>query len=136
MALYARFAKDPLRNAWERIGQSTPLECSGRRTFLKRGRSQPVDATPSDLDHFLEVVLLKSASGTLRQDELTRISYLVGIYKALHILLPDDLADRWVTQPNDNLLFRGQAPVDYMVRAGIPGLQQVRSLIDAELGGH
>ena len=79
---------------------------------------------------------LKSAAGTLRQDELTRISYLVGIYKALHILLPDDLADRWVTAPNDNPLFRGQPPVDYMVRAGIPGLAEVRSLVDAERGGH
>lgn len=78
---------------------------------------------------------LKSAAGTLRQDELTRISYIVGIYKALHILLPDDLADRWVTQPNDNPLFRSQTPVEYMVRAGIPGLQQVRSLVDAARGG-
>src|ERR1700723_391509 len=50
--------------------------------------------------------------------------------------LPDDLADHWVTQPNDNPLFRGQTPVDFMVRAGIPGLQQVRSLVDAERGGH
>src|SRR5271156_6132405 len=82
------------------------------------------------------VYKLKKAAGTLRQDELTRISYVVGIYKALHILLPDDLADRWVTQPNDNPLFRGQMPVDYMVRAGIPGLQQVRSLLDAERAGH
>jgi uncharacterized protein (DUF2384 family) len=82
------------------------------------------------------VYKLKSAAGTLRQDELTRISYIVGIYKALHILLPDELADRWITQPNDNLLFRGQTPVDYMMRAGIPGLQQVRSLVDAERGGH
>lgn len=82
------------------------------------------------------VYKLRTAAGTLRQDELTRISYIVGIYKALHILLPDDLADRWITQPNDNLLFRGQAPVDYMVREGIPGLQQIRSLLDAERGGH
>jgi uncharacterized protein (DUF2384 family) len=82
------------------------------------------------------VYKLKSAAGTLRQDELTRISYIVGIYKALHILLPDDLADRWITQPNDSLPFRGQAPLDYVVRAGIPGLQQVRSLLDAEGGGH
>jgi hypothetical protein len=36
MALYARFAKDPLRDAWGRIGQSTRLECNGWRTFLKR----------------------------------------------------------------------------------------------------
>ena len=81
------------------------------------------------------VYKLKTAAGTLRQDELTRISYIVGIYKALHILLPEELADRWVTQPNDNFLFRGQTPLDYMVRAGIPGLQQVRSLVDAARGG-
>jgi hypothetical protein len=82
------------------------------------------------------VYKLKSAAGTLRQDELMRISYIVGIYKALRILLPDELADRWVTQPNDNFLFHGQTPLDFMVRAGIPGLQQVRSLLDAERGGH
>jgi uncharacterized protein (DUF2384 family) len=82
------------------------------------------------------VYKLRTAAGTLRQDELTRISYVVGIYKALHILLPDDLADEWATRPNDNPLFHGQPPMDYLVRAGIPGLQQVRSLLDAERGGH
>jgi uncharacterized protein (DUF2384 family) len=82
------------------------------------------------------VYKLKTAAGTLRQDELTRISYVVGIYKALHILLPDELADKWVNQPNDNFLFSGQTPLDYIVRAGIPGLQQVRSLVDAARGGH
>src|SRR3954451_23128312 len=51
---------------------------------------------------------LKTAAGTLRQDELTRISYLVGIYKALHILLPDNLADLWIGRENDNMLFGGQ----------------------------
>lgn len=81
------------------------------------------------------VYKLKTAAGTLRQDELTRISYIVGIYKALHILLPDELADQWVMQPNDNFLFSGQSPLDYLVRAGIPGLQQVRSLVDAARGG-
>ncbi len=78
---------------------------------------------------------LKTAAGTLRVDELTRISYLVGIYKALHILLPDELADQWMTRPNDNLLFGGQPPLDYAIRAGIPGLQQIRSLLDAARGG-
>ena len=79
---------------------------------------------------------LKSAAGTLSQDQLTRISYIVGIYKALHILLPDELADQWVTKPNDNVLFGGKTPLEYMVRAGIPGLQQVRTLLDAARGGH
>lgn len=78
---------------------------------------------------------LKIAAGTRKQDELTRISYIVGIYKALHILLPDQLADRWMTQPNDNRLFGSQTPLEYVIRAGIPGLQQVRRLLDASRGG-
>ena len=78
---------------------------------------------------------LRTAAGTLRQDELTRISYIVGIYKALHILLPEEWADRWMTQPNDNILFGGQTPIDFVIRHGIPGLQQVRSLLDAARGG-
>jgi uncharacterized protein (DUF2384 family) len=78
---------------------------------------------------------LKTAAGTLTQDQLTRISYLVGVYKALHILLPVEHADRWMTQRNDNPLFGGRPPLDYAVRNGIPGLQQVRSLLDAARGG-
>jgi uncharacterized protein (DUF2384 family) len=78
---------------------------------------------------------MKTAAGTLKQDELTRISYLVGIYKALHILLPPDHADRWMSRPNDNFLFGGQPPVEYAVRNGIPGLLQIRSLLDLARGG-
>ena len=72
---------------------------------------------------------MKTAAGTLKQDELTRI------YKALHILLPPEHADRWLSQPNDNFLFGGQPPVEYAIRNGIPGLQQIRSLLDAARGG-
>ena len=78
---------------------------------------------------------MKTTAGALRQDELTRISYLVGIYKALHILLPPEHADRWMTRPNDNPLFGGQTPVEYAVRSGIPGLQHIRSLLDAARSG-
>src|SRR5277367_4410008 len=81
------------------------------------------------------VYKLKTAAGTLSQDELTRISFIVGIFKALHILLPNEPADQWMTRPNDNFLFGGQTPLDFVVRAGIPGLQQVRSLLDAARGG-
>jgi uncharacterized protein (DUF2384 family) len=81
------------------------------------------------------VYKLKTAAGTLSQDQLTRVSYIVGVYKALHILLPDEPADQWMTRPNDNFLFGGQTPLDFVVRAGIPGLQQLRSLLDAARGG-
>src|ERR1700721_3113641 len=56
------------------------------------------------------VYKFRTAAGTLRQDELTRISYIVGIYKALHILLPATMADEWVVRPNDNFLFGGHPP--------------------------
>jgi hypothetical protein len=58
----------------------------------------------------------KTAAGTLSQDQLTRISYIVGIYKALHILLPDDVADHWKTRPNDHFLFQVHPPVDIVLR--------------------
>jgi uncharacterized protein (DUF2384 family) len=81
------------------------------------------------------VYKLKTSAGTLSQDQLTRISYITGIYKALHILLPEELADQWMTRPNDNYLFGGQTPLDYVMRAGIPGLRQVRCLVDSVRGG-
>jgi uncharacterized protein (DUF2384 family) len=81
------------------------------------------------------VYKLKTAAGTLSQDKLTRISYIIGIYKALHILLPAQHADRWMTQPNDYFLFAGQTPLDFVLRMGIPGLQQVRGYLDAARGG-
>lgn len=81
------------------------------------------------------VYKLKTAAGTLSQDKLTRISYIIGIYKALHILLPAHHADRWMTQPNDYFLFASQTPLDFVLRMGIPGLQQVRGYLDAARGG-
>lgn len=78
---------------------------------------------------------LKTAGGTLTQDELTRISYTVGIYNALHLILPTHLADLWVTRPNNDPLFGGRAPLEFIVKEGIPGLQQVRSLLDSAGSG-
>jgi hypothetical protein len=74
--------------------------------------------------------------GTLSYDTLTRISLLLGIYKALHILYPDEaLADRWVKLPNSNPLFGGKPALSLMVDGGIDGLTQTRRLLDARRGG-
>jgi hypothetical protein len=81
------------------------------------------------------VYKLRSTPKTLGMDQLTRISYVVGIFNALHILLPDALADAWMTGPNDNQLFRGQSPLDFVIRTGIPGLHDVRSMLEALGGG-
>ena len=74
--------------------------------------------------------------GTLSYDTLTRISLLLGIYKALHILYPDDaLADRWVKLPNSNSMFGGEPALSLMVEGGIDGLTQTRRLLDGRRGG-
>jgi hypothetical protein len=72
---------------------------------------------------------------TLDADTLLRISYLVGIFKALHILHSEALADEWVRLPNTNRLFGGEAPLATMVRGGVPAMQLVRRLLDARRGG-
>ena len=71
----------------------------------------------------------------LNQDELTRISLLVGIFKALNILYSRELADTWISLQNSNPMFKGEAPLSYMIRGGVPALVRVRQLLDARRGG-
>lgn len=74
-------------------------------------------------------------AGTLSYDMLMRISLILGIYKALHILYPDpQLANRWVKLPNGNALFGGKPALILMTDGGIDGLFQVRRLLDARRG--
>ena len=72
---------------------------------------------------------------SLGQDQLTRISALVGIYKALHLLFADDMADRWPRLDNRGPLFGGMSPIDSMIRGGIPQMLDVRRYVDAVRGG-
>lgn len=77
----------------------------------------------------------KNPQRVLEVDRITRISYLIGIYKALHILYGDKLADEWVGLPNKNAIFAGQAPLAYMQAGGLLAMQTVRKLLDARRGG-
>ena len=72
---------------------------------------------------------------TLDIDRLTRISYLIGIYKALNILHGKSLADEWVRLPNTNPIFAGDTPLAYMIRGGLPAMHAVRRLLDARRAG-
>jgi hypothetical protein len=71
----------------------------------------------------------------LEVDRLTRVSYLVGIFKALRLLHGAPLADEWVHLPNQNPIFGGEAPLTYMMRGGLPAMQTVRRLLDARRAG-
>jgi hypothetical protein len=79
--------------------------------------------------------LKKHRDRVLDADRLTRISYLVGIFKALNILYSEALADAWVQLPNSNRIFAGRTPLDYMIKGGLPAMQTVRRLLDGRRGG-
>jgi uncharacterized protein (DUF2384 family) len=78
--------------------------------------------------------LKKHHKGALTQDELTRVSLLIGIFKSLNILFSRKLANQWVSRPNSNPLFNHAAPLA-LIRSGIPGMMSVRRLLDSRRGG-
>ena len=96
-------------------------------------------AKPAGLDDTQQSTLYKWKSqpqrANLSHDTLDRISYLTGISKALHILLPDDAAaDSWIHRANDAPLFAGRAPLERMLSGTMYDLHVVRAYLDAERG--
>ena len=77
----------------------------------------------------------KQQSGALSRDVLERISYILGIYKALEILLPDATrADRWINEPNSAPLFGGRSALDRMLGGNVSDLFVVRQYLDSQRG--
>ena len=72
---------------------------------------------------------------SLSQDQLTRVSAIVGLFKGLHLLFADDMADRWTRLRNKGPLFENRTPIDAMIEGGIPMMLDVRRHVDALRGG-
>jgi len=78
----------------------------------------------------------KDQDGNLSLDTLERISYLLGIFKALHILLPkEDAADAWIKKPNTAPICGGKSALDRMLSGHVSDLYVVRQYLDAQRGG-
>ncbi len=74
--------------------------------------------------------------GQVSRDVLERVSYVLGIYKALQVLLPQPAAaDAWVKQPNTAAPFHGARALDRMLSGNVSDLFVVRQYLDAERGG-
>ena len=94
--------------------ERTLLGSPGRSTFFRWKR---------DLD------------GALPRDSLERISYLLGIWKALQVLFPDPAqADAWVKRANDAPLFGGRSALERMLGGQVADLFVVRQYLDAQRG--
>jgi len=74
-------------------------------------------------------------AGDLTQDQLLRLSALVGIYKSLGLYFSEGLAARWVGLPNTGPLFDGRRPAEAMIAGGLPHILAVRGYLDALRGG-
>ncbi len=72
---------------------------------------------------------------TANKDTLERISYILGIYKDLHILFHDaQSANSWVKKPNNAEPFEGIAAIDRMSIGGnVADLFVVRRYLDEQI---
>ncbi|HEX7937044.1 MAG TPA: MbcA/ParS/Xre antitoxin family protein [Paraburkholderia sp.] len=118
------------------------MSAAGLRAFFKIARDWDLSADE-------QIVLLgspgrstyfkwKSAPETARlaRDTLERLSLVLGIYKALQILLPQpSAADTWVKRPNSAPPFGGRRALDRMLAGNISDLVAVRQYLDAMRGG-
>lgn len=77
----------------------------------------------------------KDRGARLSMDALERISCVLGIFKALNVLLPDKVAaDKWIKKPNDAPLFGGKSALDRMLSGRVSDLFLVRRYLDAQCG--
>lgn len=118
------------------------MSAAGLRAFFKI-------AEDWDLNADEQIVLLGSPgrstffnwkkepqTARLSRDTLERLSLLLGIYKALQILLPQpSAADTWIKRPNDAAPFGGRRALDRMLAGNISDLVAVRQYLDAMRGG-
>ncbi len=77
----------------------------------------------------------KDGEVALPRDTLERISYILGIYKSLQVLLPTKAAHEWIKKSNDAKIFGGRSALDHMLSGNVADLYVVRQYLDAQRGG-
>lgn len=119
----SRRASGAALRTFERIADRWGLSAGERQRVLGLARST----------YFK--VMRRPSSARLSRDTLERISYILGIYGALQVLLPRrEAADAWIRNPNDNALFKGHAPIETMLGGKVSDLFVVRRYVDGERG--
>ncbi len=130
IAAQHQFSHDPKRissaalQAFFNLSSHWKLSGSEERTLL----GSPPEST------FYKWKAEKTA-GRMSRDVLERISYLLGIYKDLNILLSSPrAADEWIRKANAAPIFNGQSALNRMLAGSIVDLADVRRYLDSERG--
>lgn len=71
----------------------------------------------------------------LEDEHLVRASYILGIYKALSILLPNDQPPYWLNRPTQAGFFEGRRPIDHLRDGRLDALREMRDYLDAQTQG-
>ena len=72
--------------------------------------------------------------GRVSHDVIRRISWVLGIWKALQIVFPQpERADAWIHRPNE--LLGGQSAIERMLGGDVSDLAEVRAVLDYARGG-
>jgi hypothetical protein len=115
----------------------TPAALAGMRQLAEKWKltgdqaAQLLGVSPSTWDR----IRAGQWGGPLSQDQLTRVSALIGTFKGLNLLFADGMADRWPNLPNQGPLFVNLTPLQRMQEGGIPVMIEVRRYVDALRGG-
>jgi hypothetical protein len=132
--------KPPAEAAETPAAKAARLGPAGMRTFFNLARTWSL----SQAEQLALLGLPRSTvakyrahpeTARLSPDTLERISYLVGIYRALQILLPrPEAADAWIRQPNSAPPFGGQSALARMLSGRVADLYVVRHYLDGQRG--
>jgi uncharacterized protein (DUF2384 family) len=116
-------ASGPALRAFARIADRWDLSPAERATLLGMPRSTYFKAVK------------EPDRARLSRDQLERVSYVLGIYQALQILLPRRAAaDSWLRRSNANVFFKGTRPLDVLLGGKVANLFAVRRYLDGERG--
>lgn len=79
----------------------------------------------------------RERAGPIPDDVLVRISYILGIYKALRTLFSNaEQADTWISQANTARIFGGGTALERMLGGELEDLRLVRNCLDADAMAH
>jgi hypothetical protein len=129
-----------IRNPAEDPVTAARMAAAGLRTFFRIASQWQLSVeeqvtllgSPSRSTYFK---WKKEGADSLSRDTLERLSYVLGIWKALQVLLPEEeAADAWIRKANDAPPFGGRSALERMLSGNVADLYEVRRYLDAERG--
>jgi hypothetical protein len=115
------------------------MAAAGLRTFFRIAkRWKLTDDEQTALlglqDESFLVALRSGTSPDISRDMLERISYVLGIFKAINTLLPvPERADGWLRSANSSPIFGGAPPIARMASGNVSDLYVVRQHLECQL---